>query len=86
MSDDATQFALQHCRALSTDPLDEYIINSSQDGVVAMTSLSNFHDAIRLIPDDLSYAEEKEYRIAIGQRCAELVRLRLSRAHEFDLR
>ncbi len=83
---EAEQFAIQHCRAVDADPLERYIIYDLRDNVVAMTSLSNYYAVIRMIPDELDYDTQKEYRMAVAKRCVALVRESMATAHEFDLR
>ena len=85
MSDDAEQFALEHCRAIEIDPMDRYLIFDLKDDVVAVMSLSNYYDVIRLIPE-LPYTMKKAYTRAVAERCVSLVRSQLATAHEFDLR
>ncbi len=83
---DARQFAVDVCRAVDVDPWEKVVVHDLQDNVVAMTSLSNYYDALRLIPKDLPFETQKEYRCAVAERCVLLVRESLAECADIDRR
>lgn len=86
MSDDATQFAFENCRAIEVDSLERYVLYDLRATVPAILSMSNYYDVLAMIPRSLPYEVQKQYTQAVAARCTWLVRQSMARAPEFDLR